>query len=329
VPRSWPRFAAAAAAWAAVAGAGAGAGEPVLDVRGAAAPVPPLHPTEIVTAYQGADRPLIGVGADVCLIDDDGKAVRRPTTAAYHPVRVSQFAPGSLAVQVERAENLALTDHGFASIPGRAAPSVAFAFRVTADRPYTDCYLALIVFDRDSIDGQAESAGAPIAYQGIGDLRAGAPVAVSAGLHDSDLPRRPFCLVPLFFTRGLEIRTPFDEASAGLFRQAEVGHHRKLLSAYLSLHGSDTLPAKAYLRFPPVFDGKVDRARIPEKLGVSFAVTPQGTVEHVVPSAALEAAARQEVERAVGGWLYMPQLARGTPLETPMSAVLEFRLTAR
>jgi hypothetical protein len=291
-------------------------------------PTPPLHPTAILSTYQGREKPIVDVAGNTPQVDENGKKVRLPAPATYDPVRVNQFRPGWIEVKVDTAESSELRQkwllNGSEIDGGVFSASSTFSCRVTSRQACPDCYLAVIFFKHAYLDGDEES-DAQVAFQKIGALAAGVETRVRAVFGFLQNPER-YSYLPLFFSQGWEIRTNFSELSAVVFHRSEMLRHKRLVEAYLRKHMRDTLAPKGYLRFPPSFGLDVDRARVPEALQADFTVTADGTVDNVVLSAPVDGPAQADITRAVGGWLYLPRVENGVAMGTAMSIRLEFKL---
>ncbi len=271
-------------------------------------PPPPLHPTVIVAHYKEGRPPVVDVIAGTGLIEQEGKAIRLPARTSFEAVRANAYAPGSLAVAVKDVSSSQMRREwsisGSAPIDGGImAESTHFECRVAASQAYKDCYLVLLFYYVDFLNGQSDDAGEVVAFERIGDLAAGAPTKVKADFGYLDFGNRPYDFVPLFFTQGREIRTNYAENAAMLFRHVEMLRHQKLLAAYLRKHPRDTAAAVAYLRFAPVFAPGFDQATLPERIRVGYTVASDGTVEGIDFPPAVTAEAASGIQRSLGGWL--------------------------
>jgi hypothetical protein len=291
-------------------------------------PAPPLHPTAILSSYRGRDKPVVDVSGETAEVEDGGVTVRLPQKATYDPVRVSQFGPGWIEVRVDTAESGEVRQkwllNGSEIDGGVFSASSTFACRVKSQQACTDCYLAIIYFRHAYLNGDEDS-GALVAFQKIGPLAAGVETRVRAVFGYIKNPEQ-YAYLPLFFSRGWEIRSNYSELSAVVFHRSEMLRHQRLLDAYLQKHVRDTLPPKAYARFPPSFGPDVDRTRIPATARVDYGVTAGGTVDGIEVSAPLDPNALAAIQRALGGWLYMPRLENGVAVGTAVSTQLEFNL---
>jgi hypothetical protein len=144
-----------------------------------------------------------------------------------------------------------------------------------------------------------------------------------------DFGSRPYSFIPLFFTRGREIRTNYADNAAMLFRHVEMLRHQKMLAAYLRKHPRDTAAPVAYLRFAPVFTPGFDQATLPGRIRVGYTVASDGTVEGIEFAPAVPAEAVAAIQRALAGWLYLPRLLNGEPVSTAMATDFLFQAAAQ
>jgi len=297
-------------------------------------PTPPLHPTTIMGTYKDHPCEVVGVSGNAGLVDNQGTTIRLPENATYQPKRASAFMPGSLEISKQTAESnmmrrTVILSGGMGEVDGGVMHAgSSYETRVVASQPYPGCYLVLLFFNDNYLNGETDDPGAIVAFHQIGDLAAGVETKVSADFAYIDFNNRRLTYIPLFFSRGKEIRTSFAEESARLFRHVEMLRHKKLIPYYFEKNPRTTSPAKPYLRFPPVFPPGTDMSAVPAVLKVDFTVTSEGTVEGVRSAQALPPDVLGAVQRAVQGWLYFPQLDNGQPMTCFGKAELGFKAPA-
>ncbi len=294
-------------------------------------PPPPLHPTTLMGIYKDHPYEVVGVSGNAGVIENQGTSIRLPQTATYRPERASAFMPGSLEIRKQEAESnmlrrTVILNGGLGEVDG----GVDFAgshyeTKVVASRAYSGCFLVILFFDRDYLSGETDDSGATVAFEKIGDLPAGVETKVEADFAYIDFKHRNLTYIPLFFSHGTELRTSFADDSAQLFRHIEMLRHRKLIPYYFQKNPRTTAPAQPYLRFPPIFPAGTDLSALPPELKVDYTVTSEGTVEGVRLSQTVPADVLAGIQRAVQGWLYVPQLANGQPMTSLASAELGFK----
>jgi hypothetical protein len=296
-------------------------------------PPPPLHPTLILAHYQQGRQPVVDVIGGAGLIEEGGKGIRLPAKTTFEAARANAFAPGSLEVAVKDVSSSQLrrewsVNHSAPIDGGIMAESTHFECRAVPSQGYRDCYLVLLFFFADFLSGQSDEAGQVVAFERIGDLAPGAETKVKADFGYLDFGNRAYSFVPLFFTRGREIRTNYADNAAMLFRQVEMRRHQRLVTAYLRKHPRDTTAAVAYVRFAPVFAPGFDPATLPERIRAGYTVATDGTVEGIEFAPAVPAEAVTGIRRALGGWLYLPRLRNGEPVSTAMATDFIFKAPA-
>lgn len=307
------------------------------DVPDAGPLPPPLHPTAITGTYR--DRPcvVVAVHGNSAVIESQGAEVRLPSTASLDPVRAKAFLPGSIEIKGQTATapeaGNPATVHDGGRHEGGASPMDAggagsatgeYEATIVASQAYPRCFLVLVGYDPDYVGGRHDSSSATLTLQEIGDVPAGAETRIKAELAHADPRQRSPSYLPLIFSHGMEIRTNLADEAARYFRRGELLHHKAMVEKYLANNERVRMPARPYLRFPPVFPPRVDRAAIPARVKVDFMVTSEGTVEDVELPKGLAPDVRIAIARAVGGWLFMPKLADGQPIGIELSMELTF-----
>ena len=307
-----------------------GAGD-VAIVQVESGPLPPLHPTMIMgSSKKGPSCQVVGVDGNYAVADNHGAQLRLPSSATYEPARASGFLPGSIEIKGQAASSSQLRRayrfSGGETIDGGVlSEGSEYQATVVASQAYPACYLVLVFFDPGFLDGSADSASAMVAFQSIGDLPAGVETKVKAYYGFLDARSRSMGYIPLYFSHGGEIRTSLAEESARFFRRIELLRHKRMVDLYFQRNPRATLPARPYLRFPPIFPPGTDRASIPDRLEVDFTVSTDGTVEGVTLSKAVQADVLAGIQRTIQGWLYLPKLQNGQPVESATSLVLNFK----
>ena len=327
-----PSSAAAAALLAAAllrAPATAWADAPAIDVLIVEGPAPAAHPTAILGYLKDKPYPVVAVDGDQAMIEKDGKRLRVPREAGYQAARAKGFLPGSIEVGAQDATANQVTrvyrfSNGAEVGGGVVSEGTAYRAKVVASRDYKECYVAIVFFDVGYLKGDTDNPGMAVAFSEIGDLRAGVETKVKADFGYLDFARHPMYSIPLFFSRGREIRTNFEDNSARLFRRIELLRHEKLLELYRQKNPAATLKAAPYLQFAPILPERANLSGVPAMLRVDFVVTADGTVEDVAPAAAVPDDVAGAIERTLEGWLFMPKLVNGVPRRESESLNLDF-----
>jgi hypothetical protein len=292
-------------------------------------PLPSLHPTAIMGSYKDHPHMVDGAMGSDAVIDNQGTPVRLPSSATYDPVRSKAFLPGSIEVRRESAVSNQVRNvvvfSGWGEFDGGINHEGSkYEATIVASQAYPACYVVLLFFDQEYLLERTENPSAMLAFQKIGDVKAGVETKVSADFGYIDPQHRTMCYLPLYFSRGAEIRTNLADDAARLFRRVEMLRHKRVLEAYLTKNPRGTLPAVPYLRFPPVFPPGIDRAGIPKKLRLDYTVATDGTVEDVLLSETVPTDVLVGVQRALQGWLYFPKLQNGQPVSSAVSIELDF-----
>jgi hypothetical protein len=292
-------------------------------------PAPAPHPTALLGFHKDHPYPVVGVDGNIAVIDREGKKERVTATSGFQTARVNSFLPGSLEVrgQAESSNRVNLVyrfTNGAEASGGVVTQGSEYKATVVASRDYPECYVALLFYGVGYLNGETDDPQMAVAFSRIGDLRAGAETKVDASFAYVDFGGRPTYYLPIFFSRGREIRSNMDDTLGLLFRRVEMLRHAKVLALYRQKNPAATLAASPYLRFPPILPENADLSGVPAVLRVDFAVTEDGTVEDVTPGAALPPSVAYAVQRTIGGWLFMPKLVNGIPRRSMVALNLDF-----
>ena len=291
---------------------------------------PPLHPTIIEGDFEGETLPIVAVSRDTPEIEKDGKLKRLSLHKAHFtPTRGATFAEGSIQLRNVQANssktNLRLMfEHGGDVDAGTISASSDFSAQVESTADYSDCFVALIFFDQDYLEGKSDNPNATVQFKSIKPLHKGTnKVELSFGY--MDFGKHPMGFFPLFFTRGLEIRSDQCEFTARFFRHREELIHRALLKQYLEKHAGESKPIQAYMKIPPVFPDGMQEEKLPEKVTVSFMVSEEGRVESLQLPSDLPTNIYRLLSRTINGWLFLPRLKAGRPERTMVTLPLILR----
>jgi hypothetical protein len=285
---------------------------------------PPLHPTAIVCEYKGRSCQVIGVRGSYGVIEDEGKPVRLMTAISYDAARATAYVPGGIALTHEKAQATEVQLRVAGLVDSHPENSDYDATAV-ASRTYADCYLVILFYDQAFANGTTDDPAATFAFQEVGTLQAGVETKVKAVFHYVDPHRQHMVYLPLYFSHGAEIRTNHADEVAAIFRRIEMIRHRKLVDLYLGRYPQATRAAEPYLRIPPIFPEEVGLAKLPTALKVDFAVISDGTVDGVFLPAGIPPEVALGVRRAMRGWLYLPKLESGRPVDVVNSIELNFQ----
>jgi hypothetical protein len=318
-----------AAAWPRAGALAAAAPDDWIRLEFSEGPPPAPHPTAILGAYKDQFYPVVDADKNIAVIERDGKRVRMTARSGFQATRVDRFLPGSLEVrgQSESSSQVSMVyrfSNGAEVGGGIASQGSEYKATVVASRDYPECYVAILFYGVGYLNGETDDPQMAVAFSRIGDLRAGAETKIDTSFAYVDTSTSAKYYLPLFFSRGREIRTNMADTLGMLFRRVEMLRHERILGRYRQKNPAATLGASPYLRFPPILPEHADLSGVPAVLRVDFAVTEDGTVEDVTPAAAVPPAVANAIQRTVGGWLFMPKLVNGIPRRTMVALNLDF-----
>ncbi len=295
---------------------------------------PPLYPSIITTVYQGKSCPIIAVSGELPQIMVDGKLTRLHSDQTYQIPRAVGFAAGRVQVEAQDAEATSTThalrwgmsnNETTSSTVANAVNSENGTYKCTllASEPHSDCYIAVVFYRNDS-SGDPDPGSVSMAFRQVGDLLPGHETNVTITKSYIVAPGEKAFFFPLVYSKGLEIRTDYCEASARFFRRSEMIAHGLILARYREQYPSSDRPASAYLRFQPEFPAGFNMRTLPAVVTAKFAVTETGEVDSLELNQVLDSEANHDIRRAIEGWLFLPRLKNGYPVRTMIQVPLSF-----
>ena len=274
-------------------------------------PVPPYHPTIVFVEHAGAWLPVYdatAVGRPIVKID--GKNKTMPGDARLKFERANSFAPGFVNIRDNFDD------------PKPVGTGSYVRGLVKSDRSYTNCMAVMIAYNSNRNESIIP-AETHVACLGIPDLKAGKEVRVLVNLPELQIAGVPAVL--LLFSEGKEILTSHSDAAGAFFRRAELGTHEYVVREYREKFQTADHAAQPYLRFPAVFPANVDQSTLPASVHLSLVVGRDGIAEDVILAENLPPDATLSILRAVGGWLFVPQLKNGYEQAVDRKVILQLR----
>lgn len=289
-----------------------------IDMMFVEGPPPASHPTVLVGYLKDHPYTVVAVKNNIGVVDRDGKQERLSSSAHYGAVRDNAFAPGSVEIRTQESTssqtNLVYHFANGSNVSGgTVTESSSYKATVVATRDCADCFVALIFFNTDYLRERTDDPGFILALDHVGTLRAGVETKIDLRYGYLVKGSQERLYLPLFFTKGREIRTNYAEALARLFRRVDLIRHEKILADFRARNPDATLEASPYMRFPPLFPEGTNLAALPENVRIDYTVTEDGTVEGVVPQNGLPDEVARAFVRTFEGWLYYPKLVNGLP----------------
>lgn len=286
-------------------------------------PPPPLHPTIIEGTYKEKTFPIIAVAGEDPEVMVEGKLRRLSSgsKARYTPQRGSVYAPGNVALRGMNANSsktnlvLMFSDGGEVS-GGTLSARSDFSATVIPSQDYNDCYIALIFFDQEYIEGGTDNPGASVQFAAIKPLRGGKENQIKLSFGYMDFGQRRTGFFPLFFTRGLEIRSDQCELVAHFFRHREMTIHEQLVRSYRQKNPDKTVALQPYLQIPPLLPEDIDPATLAKPVETTFMVNEEGIVESLQFESKPPPELAKLLIRTLNGWLFFPRLKEGRPVRT-------------
>ena len=287
----------------------------------------PLHPTEIMTTYEGASLRVVGASSQDALIEVNGERRSVRSDARYFFERAAEYAPGRIEIKDPQvtSKTLVRTNYTGRQVgPGEDRGSDFFA-QLVATRPYKDCYIVVVFLDREFLAGVTDEPLTGFFFHRIGDLPALKAKRIHCDFGRAVPPRlrdrlQYFVLV---FSSGVEIRTNLAEGPAVFFRRLEMIAHQGVISADRAHWSEGNRPPKAYVAMPPLLPDDTDFKTLPEAVHASLMVAGDGTVQSVDLREPMPDAVAREIRRTLLAWLFLPCLEDCRPVRAKVEAVVK------
>lgn len=277
----------------------------------------PLHPTAVTANHGGKVVPVVGVTGTKPLVDLEGKTVEAAATG-FGFVRMPSYAPGLVTVrdqyvvplkdELRDANGMVILD-----IPNNY-PSSEYSAKLTPQLDYPAAFIVVVVFDRGFLEGGPALAPG-VFFKELGPLSANetTEIKVNVGKYSEDARAR-LAMFPLIFVGGREVRTNIAEFPAAYFRRLELSRHGNIVANYVAKNAGADKGLQPYVRVAPIFSA-ADHAgtTLPPKVNVRLAVGEDGIVSQADVQGELPEGVKTELERAMRGWLFLPQLKAGKP----------------
>lgn len=289
----------------------------------------PLHPSAITTTHQGDIVPVVSVVDQRAQIQVGEKTMEAPANSAYTFVRLPAFAPGRIDIRSQEALQLKdeVRDSEGMVIQDLAnnIPTVEYRATLVPDSSYAAAFLVVVVFDKEFLAGAA-APNTAVFFSDLGALDAGQAREVKLNLGKfTEEARARMQYFPLIYTGGREVRTQLAELSAAYFRRMELARHSAIVKNYLTQHAEADRALQPYVRVAPIIPSG-SAGSVPTKVNARLSIGDDGIVKQVDVQTEMPAAVKTELERALGGWLFLPKLAKGKPVETKAVVPLQINL---
>jgi hypothetical protein len=292
---------------------------------------PPLHPTVIMVDYKGKSYPVVAVKAEVPEIEVDGKRIKLHLNQKYQPVLGGGYGNGLIEFKKQNSTSQITTSAyrfsgsaGSSLIPGGVvSTSGEYRCTLSSSLALPGCYIAVTFFREDS-QGKPDPRTIELAFGEIGDLPPGrdTPVKLDCAYVMGGVGR--YYVLPILFSRGIEIRSNESENLAAFFRVQDTEAHRLIIAAYRQKYPHADHVAVPYLRFPPVLPDGVDARSLPANIDAKFAVVETGEVDSLEITPAIDPRVDAAIRRAICGWLFLPRLKQGIPERTQVNVPMSF-----
>ena len=306
----------------------------VLSVPASAAPPePPLHPTLLSAEHQQTAHPVIAAEKDRPAVMIAGARKILGATAPLQMARAARYHPVRARLDPEVIER---TRYGLADLSGAQvqAQDLKVSVDITAEADVADAYLLVIVDDGlPTAAGKAAPRPPTLRLQAVGALpaderrrvdftvtrvspqRAGGRGSSAVGDSGEGI------LYWQLFSEGVELRTNLSGDVAAFHRRREEGALRVAVAAWLRENARRDRGLQPFLQIPPLLASKDG---LPPSVVATLTVGADGLVSAVALEPAPADEPRLALERALGGWFFLPAVKAGQPVETRIRVPLKF-----
>ena len=184
------------------------------------------------------------------------------------------------------------------------------------------CFIALIAYDSAFLPDRSALPSAQIVIHDLPDLVGGKETKINftspmfSGLSD-------FYYFPMIFAGGFELRTNLNDAAEHYFRQLERVQHASVVTRYREQFPGADRPATPALMIAPAWPAGVGLPTGSTPYSAQLWVTAEGLVSEAQITPEIAPPARNELVRALRGWLFLPRLKAGEPVAVRINVPLK------
>ncbi len=274
---------------------------------------PATRATKILVNQNGFLMPIIGATKKQALIELNGEKTPVLDKNTFIFEREDQFAPGSIIISDPYAE------YEFLMPPVSKMMNMGSLFiaKLTPSISYKNCYVVLVLYDRQFIEGTNPDPIAGFYFRNIGELKANKRKSIRVDLNSSDIPTSAMHRVHYFFmlfADGQEIKTNNREIPEIFFRRLELRNHKIVVQRYCADHQNGDFAIRRYVDPKPVLPKMIGEKDLPESILVTFSVTSSGIVEGVRWDHKTPNEASRSIDKTLSEWLFIPQIKNGLPV---------------
>ena len=277
------------------------------------------YPTVVICTRGGSDFPVHSVEGDKPVIREGSRdrTIGEPTVRIE---RNNSFQEGYITILEQKGWGSynRVTSKGVSSLPTSEDQKVFRSFvnlKFVADVDYEDLYVVFVSYPADLKDRPCDLQEYQfISFDRIGDVKKGE--IYEEELQAAFIPNRwsgtvEFVTMPLFFSKGLEVRSSASGSVGAYFRSLEECWHQELITSYLNNNKNQSLKHQSVITYVPLLSGPQLEEVRGERIIVRFQIEPDGTVEKVVLEQEVSVGVKSAIVEGVRGWLFLPKLAEG------------------
>jgi hypothetical protein len=263
----------------------------------------------------GAKHLVLSARKSKAQIEVDGKLTAVRTKTAYAIERGTAYFPGDVtfAEPQKTVTMVRPTDVSTGVRIGgglRFRDELEYSVELTTSQSYDDCYIALVFVYTGFLRHGSNDASSVILFKEIGHIAANTKQAVSVDLSSAGLFEfYSMTGIPVLLVKGQEVHSNFSDWLGYYERCRDLAKHDRVIANYLRLNPSSDLAPQPYYQCAPVFP---PGCSIPvEKVEAKLKIGNDGVVEAVELSPSLIGPARDDLQRSIAGWLFLPRLDKG------------------
>jgi hypothetical protein len=285
------------------------------------------HPTVLTVKYQEQLLPVVKVRGASPIVVVNGQEVSLPENSIY----ALQPAPGFGAGYVEapKGDLGGAIKKSFLTANSGPHPSMGmFETSLVSKKGLAGGFIVVVGYSRLApfisplLNNQAEGKGSAIMVHELPDLPVGQAVSVKFTASGRKFFDEGMFFVQIFDGDGREVVTNGIENAWGYLSLRELFQCFTMQQRYLAKYNGADHDASPFVMPKPLFK---EEAVLPKgEASALLTISDTGQVTKVDIHGVDDADARKSIESALEGWLFMPKLKAGKPVESKINVPLQF-----
>ncbi len=296
-----------------------------------------LCPTAAYGTYKKKKLPVFDVAKRIPLSQLNGKMVKLPTETITFE-RSDYYNPGFIEVTpLEFDVPAARKEYGGHRIGGSVIINVLYSAKIKVSGNFDDLYVIAICIEGESLGKITHSDKYnAVSFKKIGPVSSSDEINVKlvlnvsmpnqgTGLYIEDTVLRDFFVLPLFYSKGYEIKSNRSSEIYTYFRKKEETYHRNLLNEYVKNNAGNNLKHTPVIRFLPYLPPDAYKRQGPIDTAAYLTLDKTGKVRKVVLDLEdMDGEAAACITDGLKDWLFLPPLKEGAPYPFRIKVPLKY-----